>query len=375
MKRRGVFPLLYQFEFAEIARFLVLIIVSYLLSCNSKERDNIIYFTEEDLPHPTELVGEKYNIPEIVNPKGLMIKDELAVVFELKNVNDNKFHVIDLSSGTYLQSKGIDGLGPGEITVISQIEDAGEENKVWAYDPEIRKFSKYDLLDSNKLAEEEFRSPETSFFLTRLTWGKGQTLFGSAVDGLTKYLHLTKEGDTLHLMGDWKETVRHWELPNGYTPEDLDPNLISTMFQGPIKSNANGEMVVKVGTGVDHIDIIDLDGYKSKTIIGPSQEFQRFDIAYSRGYQMPDFGREKTTRYADVSLGENSFFALFRGKPFRELSSPENLNRIFEFDYEGNILNHYQLDFPVYGIAVDEENRAIYGVTVDREPNLVRFDY
>ena len=88
-------------------------------------------------------------------------------------------------------------------------------------------------------------------------------------------------------------------------------------------------MVVKVGNGVDHIDIIDLDGYKSKTIIGPSKEMQRFDITYSRGYQMPDFGRDKTTRYSDVSLGENSFFALFRGKPYRELSILDILNRIF----------------------------------------------
>jgi hypothetical protein len=51
------------------------------------------------------------------------------------------------------------------------------------------------------------------------------------------------------------------------------------------------------------------------------------------------------------------------------------LNRIFEFDYEGNILNQYQLDFPIYGFAVDEENRGIYAVTLDEEPNLVRFDY
>jgi hypothetical protein len=51
------------------------------------------------------------------------------------------------------------------------------------------------------------------------------------------------------------------------------------------------------------------------------------------------------------------------------------LNRIFEFDYEGNIFNQYQLDFPIYGFVVGEENRGICAVTLDEEPNLVRFDY
>lgn len=351
--------------------------VSVFLGCdtNSGSKNDIIYFSEEDLPDPIQLTGEKYEIEEITNPRGLLLTDDFILVFERKNIYDKKFHVIDKESGKYLRSKGKDGMGPGEITVISQIEEAEESGKVWAYDPEIRKFSKYDLRDSSLLAEEEFRSPETSFFLTELTWTKNQSLFGGAVDGMTKYLHLTRDGDTLHLMGNWRDHVKNWELPNGYQPEDLDANLISSIFQGPIKSSPNGEMVVKAGRSVDYIDIINLDGYHTKTIIGPSPELQHFDIGYSMGYQMPDFGRDKTTRYSDVTLGQDSFFTLFRGKPFRELSSPDNLNRVFEFDYEGNILNQYQLDMPVYGIAVDEENRIIYGVTVDREPNLVRFEY
>ncbi|MGM0946350.1 MAG: BF3164 family lipoprotein [Bacteroidota bacterium] len=351
--------------------------ISVFLGCSPKSgsSDEIIYLSEEDLPTPILLNGKKYEIEEITNPRGLLLIDDFILVYEQKNIYDNKFHVIDKKSGNFLRSKGKDGMGPGEITVISQIEEAKESGKVWAYDPEIRKFSKYDLRDSSLLAEEEFRSPETSFFLTELTWTKNQSLFGGAVDGMTKYLHLTREGDTLHLMGNWRDHVKSWGLPNGYQPEDLDANLISSIFQGPIKSSPNGEMVVKAGMSVDYIDIINLDGYHTKTIIGPSPELQHFDIGYSMNYQMPDFGMNSTLRYLDVYSGEKTFFVLFFGKPYRELSNPDNLNRVFEFDYEGNILNQYQLDMPVYGIAVDEENKVIYGVTVDREPNLVRFEY
>jgi len=46
-----------------------------------------------------------------------------------------------------------------------------------------------------------------------------------------------------------------------------------------------------------------------------------------------------------------------------------SLNRSVMFSIQ------YQLDYPPFGFALDEKDRSIYGVTVDREPNLVRFDY
>jgi hypothetical protein len=51
------------------------------------------------------------------------------------------------------------------------------------------------------------------------------------------------------------------------------------------------------------------------------------------------------------------------------------LNRIFEIDYQGNILNHFHIDYPLMGFTVDEANRKIYGVTIDEDPGIVEFDY
>ena len=355
---------------------IIILLAILFFECTSKEAsDNILYFSEEDLPTIKRLEGEKYNIHEIVNPRSVFLKEDLIIILERKNVRDSKFHVIDLKTGEYLRSKGVDGMGPGEVTVITQIEDTGELGKVWAYDPEMRKFSKYDIYDSSRLAEEEFKSPETSFFLTTVAWAKDETLFGSTVDGWSKYLHLTKKGDTLALLGNWADMIKNRDLPNGYLAEELDANLISNVFQGTIKSNSSKSYLVEVGTRVDYIDIIDIEEKKILTIYGPVKKIQDFSIGYSMSYQMPDFGMNSTLRYLDVYPGEKSFFALFSGKSYRELSGPDNLNRVFEFDYEGNILNQYQLDFPILGIAVDEENKVIYGVTVDREPNLVRFEY
>ena len=58
LKRKGIFPLRYQLKFSTVMRIFTITAVVYLVSCAAKEHDNIIYFTEDDLPEPIELVGK-----------------------------------------------------------------------------------------------------------------------------------------------------------------------------------------------------------------------------------------------------------------------------------------------------------------------------
>jgi len=50
-------------------------------------------------------------------------------------------------------------------------------------------------------------------------------------------------------------------------------------------------------------------------------------------------------------------------------------NEIFELDYEGNPKAYYILDMEIQTIAVDEENRKIYAVTFDEDPDIAIFEY
>src|SRR5690606_10409620 len=179
------------------------------------------------------------------------------------------------------------------------------------------------------------------FFLTASTWASDATLLANTVDGWDKYIHVTIKGDTLALFGNWKDMIKNKELPNGYKEDELDANLVSNIFQGTLKGSPDKKHFIKCGINADYLDIIDLENYSIKTIYGPMQEMPKFNIGYLEEYQMPDFGQTATLRYLDVYPGENSFYVLFFGRPYKELGSPETLNRIFEFDYLGNILNQY----------------------------------
>ena len=348
-----------------------------LLGCESRlAKVEILKFTEKDLPTPRLLNGHKYDFPEILNPRGIAILGDKAVVFERKNSSDQKFHIIDIQKEVYYKSKGVHGKGPGEITVITYVESLQDPNKLLTYDPELNLFSVFNLLDSSRLAERQFKAPPTAFFITDVAFISDTTFLAHAVDGWTKYLHLTTTGDTLGTFGSWKDMIRGRVLPNGYLEEDLDANLVSNIFQGTLRINSTISYAVKAGQKVDYLEIVRLSDQTIITLIGPTHDIQDFEISNSAGYQMPAFPLETTTtRYSDVFAGEKSFFVLFSGKSYRQISEMTNLNRIFELDYSGRILAQYQLDYPLFGFTVDEKNRRIYGVTTDEEPNLVRFDY
>ncbi|SFT68382.1 TolB-like 6-blade propeller-like [Algoriphagus locisalis] len=354
----------------------ILLTLVFLAACESKESEiTNTSFTEGDLPDVVSLNGHKYAFSQVLNPRGILVTDGKAIIFERKNVHDDKLHIIDLESMTYLQTKGKDGMGPGEVATITQVEALSDPSKFQVYDLELRLFSTFNFADTSRLAESQFKAPETTFYITNPTLTSDTTLLANTVDGWTKYLHLSISGDTLAMFGDWRDMIKGKELPNGYKEEELDANLVSNIFQGSLKASKDKSYAIKAGVKVDYIDIVNLETMSIKTIYGPVQGIPDFKISYWGGYQMPDMGPSGTSRYVDVFPGEKSFFALFFGKKSSEISDMDNPNRIFEFDYEGNVLSQYQLDYPLLGFSVDEESRAIYGVTIDREPNLVRFDY
>lgn len=83
---------------------LQLLVILILSACEeSSNKSNSLKFTKEDLPKAIPLTGHKYSFPQILNPRGIMVTNSKAIVFERKNVDNNKFHIIDLKTESYLQ--------------------------------------------------------------------------------------------------------------------------------------------------------------------------------------------------------------------------------------------------------------------------------
>jgi len=137
-------------------------------------------------------------------------------------------------------------------------------------------------------------------------------------------------------------------------------------------SSPDKNKFILAGTGRDFIDVLDKVSGKILSIRGPVDEIPSFEVDYSLGYPMAAVLSDRVSYFGSFA-GENLIYALYIGKDYKFISDFNNLNRIFVFDYQGNILNHYALDYPLVNFTVDEENGIIYGITIDQDPNVVAF--
>ena len=80
--------------------------------------------------------------------------------------------------------------------------------------------------------------------------------------------------------------------------------------------------------------------------------------------------------YTFVVAGEEFIYALYFGKSVDLFFKDGELSReIFVFDYAGNLVKTYTLDHALFSLAVDEENKRFFGISSDKDPNVVIFDY
>lgn len=356
--------------------WIVILIFSFIVSCVQEAIERRV-FSFDELPEPIYLEGEKHDYLGIIFPSKIHYTGDFLIISERKTVKKDKIHILDPKNKKYISSKGVDGLGPSEITQVEQIETLQDPDEFWTYDLEQLLFSKFKISDPTKLAHEQIRIKESVVFMTKSTWASPGSMLGNMVDGWTKYLELSVSGDTMGYFGNWKEHLIGRKLPEGLKTSSIDANLASNLHRGVLKGNIHNRKFVLAGSTVDYFDIIDLENQSYKTIYGPFDQIPEFTITYSMGYQMPGFNlTELKTQYLDVFVGKESFFLLYSNKNFRKwIDSPEP-DRIFEFNFESKPLSHFVLtDYKLSAFTFDESSRKFYGLSVDENPNVVEFDY
>jgi len=328
------------------------------------EKEEIVIFNEKDLPNPIVLIGRKYNFPAIINPRYILCLGDYLVVSEKSN--DNLLHILDIKSEKYIRSTGKNGFGPREASMVYKLENASEKESFWCYDLEQTIFSKYSVTgDTSKLAESQLRLGEIFHYVNDLTWASDTSLLVSMVDGNDKYFEVSLNGDTLATFGKWDSMMDRKDIPY---------NVISSIHQGRIKSSPDKSKFISAGSRRNFIDVLNKPSGKILSIRGPIDEIPEFEVDYSLGYPMAVMNLQTlTVKYLDSFAGKERIYGLHLGKSFRNISDPDELNRIFVFDYQGNIVNHYTLNYPLTSFTVDEENGIIYGITIDQDPNVVAF--
>jgi hypothetical protein len=324
-------------------------------------------FGPEDIPAPDALKGKKLNLPALLNPKSILWTGKYLVVAKRKAL-DYHLHVVDPDSEKLIKTMGKDGMGPGEIVAAYQLQRGKSVYECWIYDHTQKLMALFDLESSDALYQKAFRQPEKMYLAVDMLWNSDSTLICQLADGDEKFVIYDTLGNQLSSYGNWSLMLEDRSPP---------PNVVSSVHQGKSSINPDHKKYVQVGLLRDYIEILDVPSGTITSIRGPEQTIPDFEVDYSAGYPMAQLtDRSRPYFYTFVVAGEEFIYALYFGKSVDLFFQDGELSReIFVFDYEGNLVKTYTLDHALFSLAVDEKNKRFFGISSDKDPNVVIFDY
>ncbi|WP_373497623.1 BF3164 family lipoprotein [Aquiflexum sp.] len=318
------------------------------------------------LPAVFLLPGKKHVFEEIIMPGSLLFKQDKLVISD-KSENGYLSHIIDTDSWKYLYPMGVIGYGPGETPSVWAIESGLDPDYFWTYSLTAKTFSQYPLKETpEKLAVRQIKQKEDFFLAMGLTWSSDSTMMTYLVRGEDKFVEFKIDGTRLKGYGKWKNTI-----PGNYSDE-----IIASLHKGKLMGNPKTNKFLKACILRDHLEILDKMSGVIISIDGPLSHIPQFKVAGSAGNQSPIVQSDQPLAYMDAFLGDDFLFGLYSGKTDQEIMElGRGETEIFVFDLNGEVRALFNLDTPISAFTVDEANKRIFGITVDKDPGVVVFDY
>ncbi|CAN5295433.1 hypothetical protein BH23BAC2_BH23BAC2_27110 [soil metagenome] len=351
--------------------FKIIFIIFLFYSCQEKlpSREGEIWksYGINDFPVPKKLTGTPMEIKgKMMRPRKLHIEGDFLMVSD-KAMNP-PIHVFNRKEENYAFGLGIEGVGPGEITYVWTFDYGHRPNEFWTYSVEDKIFSLFDLTDSTKKASShQIRQRNPEFYLAvDIAWATDSTLIALRADGIEKFVEYDTAGNVVRSYGSWE----------GMLAEDVPLNVTKDAFAKHFATNKSKSKFGFFSMDRDHFEILDIHSQKILVVEGPFMHKPEFEIGYHSNNSPYYFIRDDNERtYQDLFLGEEHIYLLYSGiKRSKIVKAGLSLaDKIFMFDYEGNILNVYHLDQTVGYITVDEENGIIYALSAEEDADIIKF--
>lgn len=349
-------------------RFVLWIVfLSFFISCSSINDSNVpVNLKFEDFKQSKELIGNKYLYDSILNPREVLIKNNLLIVSS--DGSGNLLHIIDLKDLGYIQSKGVQGQGPGEISsMIWELDQGIDQSTFWAYDLNSKTIHEFELDSSNKFATRSIKQRQDWFLGFSVHLIEENKFISYVTRDNFKFGIFDSLGNRLNSFGPWAGDDMIDEK-TGY--------LLLGLNQGPINFNSNNKILGHSRLNFELLEINNIETGNTISIYGPKSYEVKYEIFDSNGFPAADVDSAIPMGYSDVFVGENSVFAVYIGKTNSSItSSGETSRTIFEFSLEGKPLSHFTTNYPIKSISVDEKAKKIYAITEDKDPGIAVFDY
>lgn len=268
---------------------------------------------------------------------------------------DRHVRVIRRSDGTIERSFGTTGRGPREFENIFSIDVINPSGELLFHDPTLQRITRVDLNGDfhgdRWVSDRTYKLNANATLLATMWSPKGLVGVGSMEGG--RLAHLSPEGRLLSVSGG--TPVR---------PSEARRAVWHRAMQTRLKPRPDRERWAVVSRFADRVEIYDADG--ALTALG--DRLYRFDPQdlVQEDPEAVRFG------YIDVATTESRIYALFSGRTRGEGEANYG-DRIHVFDWDGHLLDVWQLDSRLISLAVTPDSEELYGVRHAPMPAVVHY--
>lgn len=344
----------------------VLVLALLVTACSDvKQYPDAETFSYAGLPNGKILKGETLEFDDVYVPANIYVKDSILFVVNLKKKHLlTCYNLNDLSKiGDFISF----GSGPGECLGIKSLQFKADE--VWVFDQQQRKLQVYSMNQFLQAGKAEIKKSITI---------QDGVLNGVVVVNDKLFANSLAATDARFSIYDMTgKFLEHKGNVPDFGIEQTDLEKWESFFCNMVV-NPDLERIFVSYVQTDLVEIYDTKGTLLQRMHGPDCFFpmkKEKEIMGGQRKVSSIVGETRDAYFYPVACG-NEIWTLYSGKAF----NPENysdylMDKIIVFNWDGKPLRMYRLDMPIYTLAVDGQNRMIYGVSETPDLSIVRFKY
>ena len=344
--------------------YILLIGISAIISCT--DSPSIHYPRYSTFPNEKGISARVIELDTALfrYPFRVAVKDSMAIVMDLHNA-DYYFHAFTYPDWKHIVSFGKRGEGPEEMLSVETFQFnspdtiyALDANKMqisrWAVSAEKRLATRQNViqLDKNLVRPLDFYATDSCFFIPDYL-------------GEYRYWQIDYRGKPIKSIG---------KIPSEKDFTQENHPALAQAWRSFIDYNPhNGILAMATQLG-ESIEIYNTKENTHTVLYGPNGEPQ-FKSVKGEGIPTGIMG------FSDIKVTNERIYTVFQGVKFRDkLASyqrgekPEDGGRyIYVFDLQGNPLQKYILDKPIYGIDINEKTKTIIATCVESDEPIMEF--
>lgn len=337
------------------------------LSCSSDGPKSPFDFPANGKP-VYELASTKIIFEQILSPKQIEKKGNSLIVIADRRIPIDQpvMHIIDLKTLAYVMPKGVNGLGPNEITNAQLFDPGFSDSTFWVNSTRSKRMAEFSLYDTSQLSIRQFKQPQSMFAAYFVQMITDSTFLCLVSSDHNRFVEYGMDGKRIKGYGNWEP------IPNR---PGLTDNMIADVNTGWFKVDRNANLFVKASLYRDRIEIFD---YKTKEFIyvdGPRLGYPDFEVLGSGENAGVYIKPEVKYGHRDISFSDRFIYVLYGVYNYQEFVKTSKLaETIHILTKKGEVVAKLNLDISLSSITVDETLGKIYGITTDEEPGIAVFD-